>query len=135
MHALIHNQLQAPIYRNVIKYARYAAELITQQTFLQCKSSYIPDWSKNCKMSASSKYLLDVSGEANLCFCCICDEYHPEFCKPNLYYSDNVKSFTDVKYWRIFSTSHWETNCTHLILKCERTKKEKKIMQRLWKEN
>jgi hypothetical protein len=50
MHVLKQNQLQTHVYRNMIRYAQYAAELITSQSFLQCKSSYIPGWSKNCKM-------------------------------------------------------------------------------------
>jgi hypothetical protein len=31
----MHNQLQAPIYRNMINYAWYAAKLIRAQSFLQ----------------------------------------------------------------------------------------------------
>jgi hypothetical protein len=43
IHALIHNQFQAPIYRNMMKYVRYAAKLINIMSgFLECKPSRIP---------------------------------------------------------------------------------------------
>ncbi|GFG36753.1 hypothetical protein Cfor_09455 [Coptotermes formosanus] len=44
MHALIHNQLQAPIYRNTIKYAWYAAKLITpREVFCIVNQVAFPD--------------------------------------------------------------------------------------------
>jgi cell division inhibitor SulA len=50
MHSYITNQLQAPIYRNMETYARYAAKLVTPQSSLLYKWSSVPSWNKNCKM-------------------------------------------------------------------------------------
>jgi hypothetical protein len=47
LHALKHNQLQEPIFRNMIW---HAAKVITPWNYLQCKSSCIPGWIENCKM-------------------------------------------------------------------------------------
>jgi hypothetical protein len=55
LHALIHNQLQAPIYRNMMSYAWYAAKLVTPQSYLQCKSSSIPSRSKKVQNMYSSR--------------------------------------------------------------------------------
>jgi hypothetical protein len=49
--------------------------------FLRCESSCITEWKKRQKESAASKHWLHVCGVKFLCFCCIYDEYNPEFCK------------------------------------------------------
>jgi hypothetical protein len=49
-HAFIHNQFQAPIYRNIMRCAWYAVKLMTPWSCLQHKRSCIPGRSRNSKM-------------------------------------------------------------------------------------
>jgi hypothetical protein len=54
MHARIHNQLQAHIYKNTVWYA---------VKLMKCKSSCIPSWHKNCKMQVHQEIFVR-------CLCC-----------------------------------------------------------------
>jgi hypothetical protein len=46
------------------------------------------------------------------------------WCVP--YFSDNVQSFTDVRYWCVFNLTYWETNRAPLVIEREKPKEEKK---------
>jgi hypothetical protein len=84
IHALIHNQLQAPIYRNMVRYAWYAAKLITsREVFGNVNQVAFLAEVKTEKCECSKQAFVRCSWcRKYFCFGCIYDEYYPESCKP-----------------------------------------------------
>ena len=81
IHALIHNQLTAPIFRNMIQYSWFASKLITDRdVFTNVKEVCFPI-KRLQKCSCGSIHFAKCSWcRETLCFRCFYDEYHPSRC-------------------------------------------------------
>ncbi|EZA58474.1 hypothetical protein X777_01173 [Ooceraea biroi] len=84
IHALIHDQLQALIYSNMLRYAWYAAKLKpNKEYFLNVNQISFPESMKkeNCNCEEISSAFIQCSWcRTYLCFECFYDEYHPTHC-------------------------------------------------------
>jgi hypothetical protein len=68
MHTLIHNQLQAQFYKNMVRYSWYAAKLITScKIFCNANGVAFTAKAKTENVNARSKNLLDAHGIRNFC--------------------------------------------------------------------
>jgi len=69
INAIIHNQLQAPIHRNMIKYAWYAAKLISCEVFSNVNQATFPDGVKTAKYECSKPAFIQCSCCCKFSFC------------------------------------------------------------------
>jgi len=69
INAIIHNQLQAPIHSNMIKYAWYAAKLISHEVFGSVNQASFPDGVKTAKCECSKMAFIQCSCCCKFLFC------------------------------------------------------------------
>jgi hypothetical protein len=83
MHAFIHHQLPASVYRNMTRYARYAAKLTTHEVFCNINQVTFLTEVKTEKCECGKQALIRCSWcQKFSCFCCIYNKYHPKSCTP-----------------------------------------------------
>ena len=83
IHALIHNQLSAPAYQQMLKYAWFAAKLIEDRPFFQIvKQICFPPETKKKRCLCSEQAFVRCSWCYEFkCFECFYLDYHPIICK------------------------------------------------------
>ena len=83
IHSLIHHQLSAPIFEDMIKYAWFASKLIlSRSVFANVNEVCFPTDLRrsNCRCSKSG-FIKCAACRNILCFECFYDQYHPESCR------------------------------------------------------
>ncbi|XP_032673519.1 uncharacterized protein LOC116845214 [Odontomachus brunneus] len=85
IHSLVHNQLSAPIFCDMLKYAWFASQITNERTFFKNVNEVcFPDSvnKTNCTDCAHEMSMI-VCAWCNelLCFKCFYDKYHPKSCK------------------------------------------------------
>ncbi|XP_029662700.1 uncharacterized protein LOC115235213 isoform X1 [Formica exsecta] len=82
IHAIVHHQLSAPIFENMLRYAWFASKLTDKrEIFMNVNEVCFPlDILKqpcNCK---NATFIRCARCRANYCFACFYDKYHPTMC-------------------------------------------------------
>lgn len=82
IHAIVHHQLSAPIFENMLKYAWFASKLTDERDVFMnvnevCFQLDILKKPCNCKNAA---FIQCASCRSNYCFVCFYDKYHPAMC-------------------------------------------------------
>lgn len=91
IHSLVHNQLSAPIFSPMIKYAWYASKLIEERPFFLNVNTVcfsVTLLKRNCACGNVS-FIKCAWCEVKICFTCFYDKYHSNICKRSIDESDN----------------------------------------------
>ena len=89
IHSLVHNQLSAPLFHEMIKYAWSASKLLPERTvFMNVNDVCFPTDLRTKKCNCGNFSFIKYSWcRKILCFVCFYDIYHPNNCVQSCYYS------------------------------------------------
>jgi hypothetical protein len=96
IHAIVHHQLSAPVFENMVKYAWFASKLTSNRSvFNNINEVCFPVTLTRKKCICNGVPFIKCSWcEVTLCLKCFYDRYHPKSCKNTII--KNVTSFSIV---------------------------------------